>query len=190
MLERLYRVYTHTYIGANNMYPIYSTPSLKKNTIERENGGPACTYKKWKGVCTAWVWTMWALFVATMRHYRAHCVMGQHRRSDGRERELGNNNKSIYREKRVGYFGMKHHLPCILTWERNLFCAWHRFRREQIHFFGGSIDVRLRVADGNKFCRFIGDEKKRCRISRCATISWQTHKSELYTHLKRNPLKK
>jgi hypothetical protein len=106
MLERISSVYTH--IGANNMYPIYSTPSLKKNTIERENGGPACTYKKWKGVCTTWVWTVWALFVATMRHYRAHCVMGQHRRSDGRERELGNNNKSIYREKRVGYLGMKH----------------------------------------------------------------------------------
>jgi hypothetical protein len=44
MLERISSVYT--YIGANNMYPIYSAPSLKKNTIERENGGPACTYKK------------------------------------------------------------------------------------------------------------------------------------------------
>jgi hypothetical protein len=118
MLERISSVYTH--IGANNMYPIYSTPSLKKNTIERENGGPACTYKKWKGVCTTWVWTVWALFVATMRHYRAHCVMGQHRRSDGRERELGNNNKSIYREKRVGYLGMKHHLPCIYLHGREI----------------------------------------------------------------------
>jgi hypothetical protein len=48
--------------------------------------------------------------------------------------------------------------------------------------FLGSIDVRLRVADGNKFCRFIGNEKKGV-ASPAVRPSADKHTSLSYTRI-------